>query len=50
MKFCAEIEVLQGDEYITYYVKGANKSMRDKAIDRLLEDGGEITFEKYWIE
>ncbi|MCD9492604.1 hypothetical protein GLP30_17225 [Photobacterium phosphoreum] len=49
-KYCAEIEVYEDDEYITYYVTGITKAMRDKAIDRLLEDGAIINFENYWTE
>ncbi|MGD6735473.1 hypothetical protein ACN08N_00085 (plasmid) [Photobacterium leiognathi subsp. mandapamensis] len=49
-KYCAEIEVYEDDEYRTYFITGITETMRDRAIERLLEDGGMINFEKYWTE
>ncbi len=53
--YCAEVEIQYSpdesdEEFVTYHVSGLNKAMRDKAIDRILEDGGELNFERYYTE
>lgn len=53
--YCAEIEIYYSrhesdEEFVTYHVSGISKALRDKAIDRILEDGGEINFERYYTK
>lgn len=53
--YCAEVEIRYSpdendEEFVTYHVSALNKAMRDKAIDRVMEGGGEINFERYYTE
>ncbi|USD35622.1 MULTISPECIES: hypothetical protein [Vibrio] len=55
VKYCAEIEIKYephecDKEFVSYTIRALNQSLRDKAIDQVLIDGGVLWYERYYTE